>query len=303
MNSKKNSIKLPVMLVMTMLMTVSEPFATVASSQNRGAKQENKNMQEATEITVVSSIDASPEKSLFYFPVGKKNVPLVVGLHTWSAERSNQLQVLLPLCKKRGWALLLPEFRGPNLVKNPRAKEACASRLAKQDISDALDLVLKQYPIDEKRVFLIGGSGGGHMALMMAADAPTRFRAISSWCPITDLAAWHGQNAGYAPGIEACCGGKPGASPEIDREYRERSPLFQVVSMTNANLSVRHGRFDKSVPYSHTVNLALELERLGAKNFFFEIFDGAHDMHHDVAFQWFDRLVKPDIKAEKELTR
>jgi len=255
------------------------------------------------EIVVNSSIDSSPEKSLVHLPDTKEKTPLVVGLHTWSANRNNQVNAMLPFCQERGWALLLPELRGPNLTSNPRATQACGSRLAKQDIIDALDRALKQYSIDEKNIFLLGGSGGGHMALMMAAYAPTRFRAISSWCPITDLAAWHGQNSNYAPQIEACCGGKPGASPEIDREYRARSPLFQAAAMTNANLSVHHGRFDKSVPYSQTINMALELEKLGAKNFFFEIFDGGHDIRCDIAFRWFDKLAKPDAKAEKELTR
>lgn len=54
--------------------------------------------------------------------------------------------------------------------------------------------------------------------------------------------------------------------------------------------------------YAHTVNLALALEKLGAKNFFFEIFAGGHASRRDVAFLWFDKLVKPDIKVAKKLT-
>lgn len=79
---------------------------------------------DAIEITVDSSLDASPEKSLFYFPEGKKNVPMVVGLHTWSFDRNNQLAPLMAFCCARKWALLLPEFRGPNLVTNSRASQA-----------------------------------------------------------------------------------------------------------------------------------------------------------------------------------
>jgi len=261
------------------------------------------NESEVKEITVISSVDSSAEKSLFYSPSGQTNaIPLLVGLHTWSADRNNQVNDMLPFCRERGWALLLPEFRGPNLTSNPRATQACGAHPAKQDIIDALDRALKQNPIDEKNIFLLGGSGGGHMALMMAAYAPARFRAISAWCPITDLAAWHGENKSYAPHIEACCGGKPGDTPAVDREYRARSPLFQTAAMAKANLSVHHGRFDKSVPYSHTINLALALEKMGARNLFFEIFDGGHEIRHDAAFRWFDKLAKPDA-AEKQLTR
>lgn len=256
------------------------------------------------EIRVKSTLDGSLEPSLLFAPPGMApDTPLVVGLHTWSAERSNQVKGLLPLCAERNWALLLPEFRGPNLATNPRAAEACASPLAKQDIIDAMDWVLARHPIDSKMIFLIGGSGGGHMALMMAAFAPERFRAVSSWCPITDLAAWHGQNAGYVPGIEACCGGKPGATPAVDEQYRLRSPIACAEAMSRANLSVHHGRFDKSVPYSHTLNLALAIEKTSPQRFFFEIFDGGHAMHAAVAFRWFDALAKSGEGGGVALTR
>ena len=243
------------------------------------------------ELDIASSFDGSREKSLFDFPEGNAKAPLLVGLHTWSADRFNQVDAMLPLCRDRGWALLLPEFRGPNLVTNPRATEACGSRLAKQDILDALDFVVSEYPLDPECVFLMGGSGGGHMALMMAAHSPERWRAISAWVPVTDLTAWHGQNPNYAPHVAACCGGEPGAGPEVDREYRDRSPLSHAAEMVSANLSVHHGRYDHSVPYTQTWNLALELERLGADRCFFDIFDGGHEIRYDVAFRWFDAQV------------
>ena len=239
------------------------------------------------EIEVVSTIDKSPEKSLLFFPENKTNVPLVVGLHTWSCDRFNQQNNLLPFCQERGWALLLPEFRGPNLNANPRAVQACASTLARQDVIDAVNQLIAGGRIDCGNIFLFGGSGGGHMALMMAAYAPHLWRAVSSWCPITDLAAWHEQNKGYAPHIEACCGGAPGGNAG---EYRERSPINHLASLMQANLSIHHGRFDNSVPYAHTLNLAMKLETMRHPRLFFEIFDGGHELKPEVAFTWFDKL-------------
>lgn len=218
-------------------------------------------------------------------------MPLVVGLHTWSAARDNQQDALLPLCRERGWALLLPEFRGPNLTTNPRAAEACASVAARQDIIDAVDYVCGCYPIEADAVFVVGGSGGGHMALMMAAYAPDRWRAVSAWCPITDVATWHGENAGYAPHVAACCGGLPGESPAIDAEYRERSPMTHAARIAQAHLSVHHGRRDQSVPYTQTLRLIEALETLGAERCYYEIFDGGHEIHHARGFAWFDKLM------------
>lgn len=252
------------------------------------------------EITVVSTLDGSPEPNLFFFPEGQTGVPLLVGLHTWSYDRFNQVSEMLPRCQARNWALLLPEFRGPNKTDNPRARQACASPLARQDILDAVEHVLAHYALDARRIFLLGGSGGGHMALMLAACAPARWRAVSAWVPITDLAAWYRQNSGYAPGIAACCGGPPGQSPEVDREYRERSPLYyNLEALAAANLSVHHGRYDKSVPYSHTWSLVQALEPLAPQRFFYEIFDGGHELRNDAAFAWFDKLAGQPAAAGK----
>jgi dipeptidyl aminopeptidase/acylaminoacyl peptidase len=254
------------------------------------------------QLTVLSSLDGSQEPSLFYCPRERIRPPLLVGLHTWSCDLYNQVDAMLPMCRERGWALLLPEFRGPNLASNPRARQACASALAKQDIIDVVDVTLGEYALDADRVFLLGGSGGGHMALMMAAYAPRRWGGVSAWVPVTDLAAWHTENPSYAPHIAACCGGAPGTSPDVDKEYRERSPLHHAESMAEANLSVHHGRYDPSVPYSHTWRLAEELERLGARRCFYEVFDGGHEIRYDVAFQWFDRLAETKDSTSTPLT-
>jgi dipeptidyl aminopeptidase/acylaminoacyl peptidase len=192
---------------------------------------------------------------------------------------------------ERGWGLLLPEFRGPNLTVNPRATQACASPLAQQDVLDALEATIALGAVDTNRIFLLGASGGGHMALMMAANSPHRWLGVSSWVPITDLAAWHAQNPKYAPHIAACCGGPPGSNEAVDAQYHSRSPLFLAQQLAAANLSVHHGRFDASVPYSHTTDLAAEVEMHEPERFFYEIFDGGHEIRYDVAFRWFDALL------------
>ena len=253
------------------------------------------------EIEVVSTLDGSKEKCLYLPPpAGAGPAPLLVGLHTWSFDRFNQVGEMQPRCAARGWGLILPEFRGSNLVTNPRARQACASRLAMQDIVDAVESVLNTGGMDPDRVFLLGGSGGGHMALMMAAYAPERWSAVSAWVPIVDLATWHAEKPGYAPGIAACCGGMPGSNPETDREYRERSPIFHADRIARVNLSLHHGRYDRSVPYSHSWRMAEALEALKPKRFFFDLFDGEHELRYDVAFAWFDTLLKKPV--ERKLT-
>jgi dipeptidyl aminopeptidase/acylaminoacyl peptidase len=250
------------------------------------------------ELLIASTLDGSLEPCLCHLPSGDAPVPLLVGLHTWSADRFNQIEAMLPRCRERGWALVLPEFRGPNLTTNLRARQAGGSTLAQQDILDALDCLVGQGRIDQRRVFMLGGSGGGHMALMMAARAPARFAAISAWVPITDLAAWHRENPNYALHVEAVCGGPPGSSDEVDAEYRERSPLTHAEAMRRARLAVHHGRFDRSVPYTHTRRLTQALEAMGAPRFYLDLFDGGHEIRYDVAFAWFDACSLQDAAGE-----
>jgi dipeptidyl aminopeptidase/acylaminoacyl peptidase len=259
-------------------------------------------IQEIEEITCISSRDGSTEPLLIYHPGGETPVPLVVGLHTWSYDRYNQVDGMLPFCKERGWGLLLPEFRGPNLASNLRARQAGGSAIAIQDVIDGVAAVSERYPINRDALFLLGGSGGGHMSLLVAASAPSLWRGVSSWVPITDLPVWHEQNPEYAPHIEACCGGAPGSSEEVDREYRERSPIAKVEALTKVNLSLHHGRFDQVVPYSHSWNLAQELERSGSKRFFFDVFDGAHDIGYGTTFRWFDSLLTQENVQGGRLT-
>ena len=63
------------------------------------------------EILVPSSLDRTIPPSLYYHPETDESVPLVVGLHTWSYDRFNQRDNYLPLCRRCGFALLLPDIQ------------------------------------------------------------------------------------------------------------------------------------------------------------------------------------------------
>ncbi len=217
----------------------------------------------------------------------------MVGLHTWSADRFNQGRNLLPLCQERGWGLVLPEFRGPNLTSNPRALEAGGGPLARRDIVDALRHALATQPVAEGvATFLVGGSGGGHMSLQVAGREEWEWDAVSSWCPITDLSDWQRENPAYRPHIEAVCGGAPGSSPEVDARYREKSPIHIAEALAKVRLQLSHGRHDASVPYSHGWKMALAIEAHHPRAFYFHLFDGGHEAHNDVAFRFFDETLR-----------
>lgn len=67
------------------------------------------------EILIQSTLDGTLQPSLFYKAKGCQR-PLLVGLHTWSFNRFNQIKNMLPYAEKYDFNLLLPEFRGANTV-------------------------------------------------------------------------------------------------------------------------------------------------------------------------------------------
>ena len=82
------------------------------------------------------------QPSLFY-RASTPNRPLLVGLHTWSFDRFNQINNMLPFAEENDFNLLLPDFRGKNRKDNPDdCHKACGSEYAKQDIKDAIDYVI-----------------------------------------------------------------------------------------------------------------------------------------------------------------
>lgn len=249
-------------------------------------------------MNIKSSLDGSLQPSLFFHPDTAAPVPLVVGLHTWSYDRYNQMETYLPLCERYGWALLLPEFRGPNLASNPHKSDACGSPKAIRDILDAVEHAVRISSIDRGNIFLLGCSGGGHAALLTAEESPATFRAVDAWCPVSDLAAWHGHliktRQHYVHDMEACLGGTPETAPD---EYALRSPSEHTASLRKLALSIHHGRHDDVVPYRHSLEFVRKLEASGAENVYFEVFDGEHEQFPEHSFEWFARLANRNNAA------
>ncbi|MEO1995602.1 MAG: prolyl oligopeptidase family serine peptidase, partial [Planctomycetaceae bacterium] len=211
-------------------------------------------------ISVTSSLDGSQQPVLLWAPptATTKETPLFVFLHSWSGDYRQNNAKWQREAVKRGWIYLHPNFRGRN--DHP---EACGSKLARQDVIDAMDHVIKQFAVDVRRIYLAGSSGGGHMTMLMAAYHPHRFSAASAWVGISDLRAWYrfhvddkGKRGRYAQMIFDSCGGPPGASQHIDRQYRERSPRHHLHQVGDLHLDLNAGVNDGhsgSVPVWHTL--------------------------------------------------
>ncbi|MCA9164213.1 MAG: prolyl oligopeptidase family serine peptidase [Planctomycetales bacterium] len=217
----------------------------------------NGRASERLKVMIPSTIDRVEQLCYVMLPdkfdAEGEPAPLLVSLHSWSGDCEQRKPDLEAGAAERGWIYLAPNFRGPN--DDP---DACGSEKAQQDILDAVEWAKKTYRIDSRRVYLTGASGGGHMTLLMAGRHPGVWAAASAWVGISDLKAWHEKHAAtrYGQMMRACCGGAPGDSEAVDREYRERSPLTHLKNAVNLPLDISAGIHDGhtgSVPIWHSL--------------------------------------------------
>lgn len=206
---------------------------------------------------ISATSDGTDQPSYVLTPEGYQKesgpTPLVVLLHPWSTNFEHRQEAFEAEAMARGWILLFPDFRGPN-----NRPDACGSDAAQQDILDAAAWAQSTYDVDQRRIYVTGVSGGGHMAMLMAGRHPNVWAAASAWVGISDLVAWHGRHAdeNYGEMLRKSCGGRPGESARIDREYRQRSPLTFLQGAVHVPLDIAAGVHDGhqgSVPIRHSL--------------------------------------------------
>ena len=209
------------------------------------------------EISYPCKFDQTMQPAKFFRAKGAEHRPLVVCLHTWSADcNQKSYEKYALLAEAENWHMIFPHFRGPNWQA-----DACGSDLVVSDLEDAADYVIKTVPVDPSRIYLTGGSGGGHCSLLMAGRRPDLWTAVSAWCPISDISRWHRESRErkrvYADHIESACGGDPEWSESALEEARKRSPVTWLpnaadVLPVDINTGIHDGHTG-SVPVGHSI--------------------------------------------------
>ena len=200
--------------------------------------------------------DGVMQKAMLFAPASTEKKPLLVGLHTWSSNYASAGgdAVYAQWAVAQGWAFVHPDFRGPNWTP-----QALGSDRAVQDVVEAVEWAKKQTAIDETRIYLIGVSGGGHMAMLMAGRHPEIWAGVSAWCGIGDVARWHtehtkdGKSDKYAQNIVAALGKVPAKD---DPDAWKRSPESCLGNASSVPLDIAHGVHDGrrgSVPFEHSL--------------------------------------------------
>jgi len=264
-------------LTVTVLLTILGPSCThlARTKYNRHTRISVEGWpQQVSQIKYISSADSTLQPALFYAPKTKKAVPLLVALHTWSGNYLQKMSVpYAQWCIEKAWVFIHPNFRGPN--RNP---QATGSELVIADIISAVDYAKTHTNVDHSRIYLVGVSGGGYTALLMAGRAPNIWAGVSAWVPITNLRDWYFEctklKCSHADDIVKSCDGPPETNPAVDLQYGKRSPITYLKNAVHLpldiNAGIKDGHHSGGVPISHSLRafnlVALEKDRISKKD-------------------------------------
>jgi len=199
---------------------------------------------------------------------GKGPFPLIILLHGggWRAGDRSEFYSGMPGMAKLGWECAAIQYRLAPKHKYPAQIEDVRSAVA------FLRANAKKYNIDADRIGVVGGSAGGHLALLLAL-APDKegkpaagIRAVVSLAGPTDFSTWHVGNDGKKELTEKELDGLIadflGTADRTAAVMKEASPVTYVRKGNPPVLSLQ-GAQDTAVPPQQAQELHRALKQAG----------------------------------------
>lgn len=218
-------------------------------------------------------------EDIYYNPTANKPTPVVFNIHGggWN-HGTKETQTGFSTWFKMGFAVANVEYRLTQEGTAPAAVE---------DVRAALLYVVehaKELNIDPHKIVIMGGSAGGHLAMMAGfLDKNNQFdgqykhvknftiQAVVDKYGIADVWDWAYGKVVSSRSAKNWLGNK--ANDEAFA--KSMSPIYHVNKNTPPVFIV-HGDADPTVPYQQSVDLKKKLDDAGVKNEFLTIPGGLH---------------------------
>jgi acetyl esterase/lipase len=216
---------------------------------------------------------------LYLAPKERGPVPIVINIHGggWN-HGTKESQTGFNSFFKAGFAVANIEYRLTPQATAPAAVE---------DARCALIYIVKNAAalnVDVNKIVVMGGSAGGHLALMaglMANDhrfdgnctgvENIHVAAIIDKYGITDVNDW-----AYGTHITSKSANRWLGDKAKDEAFIKSVSPMSYVNKNNPPVFIVHGDADPTVPYQQSVDLHKKLEDAGVKTVFMTVPDGKH---------------------------
>jgi len=166
-----------------------------------------------------------------------------------------------------GYAVFQPNFRGSDGFGRQFAESGYGEwgHKMQDDISDALDLLVRQKVVDPERVCIVGASYGGYAALAGAAFTPTIYKCVVSLAGPSDLAEFlksRRKKFGEDSDVYAYWMKQIGDPGHDAARITATSPMLHV-DQIRAPILLIHGDADEIVPYQQSKDMKKALDKAG----------------------------------------
>lgn len=274
MNDKNNIIR--GLLVLFTCMQVTNAHTQMVTSKYGVEMPENYTAE--TDAVYKTVGDWQGRVDVYYNAHSEEPAPLVINIHggAWT-HGQKETQTGYKSFFKKGFAVANVEYRLAEVAKAPAAVE---------DVRCAFLYMIEnaeKYNIDTSRIVVMGGSAGGHLALMVGLLAthqafdnecstakPVKVAAIIDKYGITDLTSvpkgtWNNKSA------------KLWLDENKENiEFLESISPLTYISPDSPPVFVVHGDADPIVPFEQSVALHEKLDKAGVPNTFMVVEGGLH---------------------------
>jgi predicted esterase len=204
----------------------------------------------------------------------KKKSPLVIGLHGLGTPPAVWLARITDAAQDAGYIVAAPMgytvtgWYGANGPSPGRGSMPNLGELSERDVLNVLDLMKREFNVDERRIYLAGHSMGGAGALHLGIKHKHLWAAVGVSAPAVRT-QFHGPD---------------------DLEQAREMPMILI-----------QGDDDRAVPVEQTRKWAEKMKALGMTHVYREIRGGTHASTLDLGardlFRFFDRHVRTETPA------
>jgi len=229
---------------------------------------------------VYTSVDGwDGRMDLYLPPVDKGSSPVVINIHGGGWNHGvKESQTGFNTFFKMGYAVANIEYRLSDQAPAPAAVE---------DVRCALIYLVKnakELNIDVNKIVIMGGSAGGHLALMAGMLANDhrfdtnckgveniKVAAIIDKYGITNVWDWGNGERIKSKSVARWLGDR-----KDDRKFAMSVSPINYVNKDNPPIFIVHGDADPTVPYEQSVDLNKKLKAAGVKTEFMTVEGGLH---------------------------
>lgn len=206
----------------------------------------------------------------------KKNIsqpaPLIIFIHggAWKkGDKHDYWPYLIPYAEK-GYITATIQYRFTGVAKYPAQKNDIESAILwLQENAD-------RFYIDKNKIALVGGSAGGHLAMITAyANPSVHIKAVVNLYGPSDLTTSYAQKT---PSVQNLIGKSFEEAPEL---YKKASPVTYIHKGIPPTLTFQ-GTLDELVPYEQSDNLDKKIRAAGAVSYYHKLKGWPHTMDMSV---------------------